>query len=56
MSIETQLEREEELLAEELNEGKITLQEYNKLMTELLREARAAYADDNQPKQEGGGE
>ena len=39
-SIENGVEREEEILQEQLSNGEITLQEYNKALRQLYREAR----------------
>jgi len=41
MSIESQMEREEEHLFEQLNEGDIDQAEFNKQMNEIQREYRA---------------
>lgn len=38
MSIESQLEREEDALIDELNDGRITREEYNRARRELQRE------------------
>jgi hypothetical protein len=40
------LEREEESLARDLSEGRITNAEYNSQMRELQRDARTAYEED----------
>lgn len=39
-SIESGVEREEEILQEQLSNGEITLEEYNKALCQLYREAR----------------
>lgn len=41
MSIESQLEKEEELLEEELNNGDISMEDFNKVLNELHIDARA---------------
>lgn len=40
MSIESQLEKELEILEEQLSNGEIDIKTYNKLLTQLEREAR----------------
>lgn len=39
-SIENGVEREEEILQEQLSNGEITIEEYNKALRQLYREAR----------------
>ena len=39
-SIENGVEREEEILQEQLSNGEITIEEYNKALRQLHREAR----------------
>ena len=46
MSIETSLVREERILEDDLNEGRISLEEYNHAMRSLQRDARAAERDE----------
>ena len=41
MSIESQMEREEDILCEQLNRGEITQAEFNKEMREMRRDYRA---------------
>ena len=41
MTIERQMEREEDILCEQLNRGEITLEEFNKEMRDMQREYRA---------------
>jgi len=45
MSIEKQMQIEIEIAEKELNEGYITVQEYNSRVAEIEREARELYRD-----------
>ena len=45
MSIEKQMQNEIEIAEQELNDGYITVQEYNSRVAEIEREARELYRD-----------
>jgi 3-hydroxyacyl-CoA dehydrogenase len=50
--IERAMERAEEQLSRDLNEGRISQTDYNAEMRELQRDARAAYEEDMRDAQE----
>ena len=45
MSIEKQLQNEIDILEQDLNEGRITLKEYNSRLAEIEEDARELYRD-----------
>lgn len=51
-AIERAMEREEEALSRDYNEGRISRADYNEAMRELQRDARAAYEEDMHEAQE----
>ena len=48
MSLESQLEREEQILEDELNSGAVDITEFNKQMKELQRDFRAIAQEEAQ--------
>ena len=52
MSIESNVEREEEILSQQLSSGAITREEYNQALRQLYREAREESREEEESRED----